>query len=198
MAITVEHVWGELDAGLRAFIHARVRDPHAAEDVLQDVYLKIHARIHTLRDEEKLHAWVYRVARNAINDHYRASRPSSELGEVPYTPDDPADEEVGRRLSESVRRCLDYLSPEYREALVLTEYEGLTQAQIAGRLGLSVSGAKSRVQRARARLKELLLECCHFELDRAGRVINYKPRAACCVDCGDGDYSPQSTQRSGM
>lgn len=179
-------VYDELDSGLRSFIRGRVRDPELAEDILQDVYLKIHSRIGALRDEEKVRAWVYRVARNAVNDHYRAARPMAELPDLPYTPEDPAEEEVARRLSESVRRFLDALPAPDREALVLTEYEGLTQAQLAERLGISVSGAKSRVQRARARLKALLLECCHFELDRLGGVIDYRPRADCCPvgDCG--------------
>lgn len=182
----VEQVYDELDAELRRFIRRRVRDPETAEDLLQDVYLKIHSRIGDLRDEERLQAWVYRIARNAITDHYRATKPTEELGEMPYIPDDPADAEVAERLSGSIRRFLDALPPPYREALILTEDEGLTQAQLAQRLGISVPGAKSRVQRARGRLKSLLLACCHFELDRAGRVINYRPRADCCAGCVSG------------
>ena len=65
-------------------------------------------------------------------------------------------------------------------ALVLTEFEGLTQVEMAEELGLSVSGAKSRVQRARAMLRDDLLECCHFEFDRLGHVIDYEPRPRCC------------------
>lgn len=186
MVLAVEQVYDELDADLRRFIRRRVRDPETAEDLLQDVYLKIHTRVGDLRDEERLQAWVYRVARNAIADHYRAKRPTEELGDVPYLPDDPVDAEAAERLSRSVRLFLDTLPPPYREALVRTEDEGLTQVQLARRLGISVSGAKSRVQRARARLKALLLACCHFELDRAGRVIDYQPRAECCVACGSG------------
>ena len=68
---------------------------------------------------------------------------------------------------------LEGLPPDHWEALYLTEYEGLTQKELAERLGIGLSGAKSRVQRARARLKAMLLDCCHFELDRRGRVTNY-------------------------
>ena len=76
----------------------------------------------------------------------------------------------------------------YRQALILTEYQGLTQKQLAERMGLSLSGAKSRVQRARKMLKELLLECCHFEFDRYGTVFDYRPRN-CKRCCGDGESS---------
>jgi RNA polymerase sigma-70 factor (ECF subfamily) len=67
-----------------------------------------------------------------------------------------------------------------RQALILTEYQGLTQKEFGERLGLSFSGAKSRVQRAREKLKQQLLACCHFELDRRGHVVNYQPRCQCC------------------
>jgi RNA polymerase sigma-70 factor, ECF subfamily len=76
------------------------------------------------------------------------------------------------RLSESVRGMLDGLSPDPKTALYLKEYEGMTQRDLAAELGISVSGAKSRVQRVRARLKALLLDCCYFELDRQGNVVN--------------------------
>lgn len=183
MGLGTERVYAEFGAGLRWFIAARVRDPHAAEDILQDVYLKIHARIGTLRDDERAGAWVYRIARNAIADHYRGQRPIAVLPELPDAPEDPVEEELAAGLARSIRRFIERLPPASREALVLTEYEGLTQAELATRLGISVSGAKSRVQRARARLKGLLLECCHFELDRAGRVIDYYPRGGCCASC---------------
>ncbi|HLZ55439.1 MAG TPA: sigma factor-like helix-turn-helix DNA-binding protein, partial [Ktedonosporobacter sp.] len=68
-----------------------------------------------------------------------------------------------------------------RQALVLTEYQGLTQKELGERLGLSFSGAKSRVQRAREKLKQELLACCHFELDRRGHILDYQPRCDCCV-----------------
>ena len=173
MKASAQEVYERFDADLRRFIGRRIGDPDAAEDVLQDVYLKIHSRIGTLEDEEKIAAWVYRVARNAVNDFYRAKRPAAELGEVPDEPPDLEGDELEANLARSVSTFLDGLPPDHREALYLTEFEGLTQRELAGRLGISVSGAKSRVQRARTRLKAMLLDCCHFELDRRGRVTNY-------------------------
>jgi RNA polymerase sigma-70 factor (ECF subfamily) len=131
-------------------------------------------------------AWVYRVARNSVTDYYRARRPTAELGEVPETTTDPTQAEFEKALSGAVREMLQGLLPEHREALYLTEYEGLTQNELAERLGIGLSGAKSRVQRARTRLKALLLACCHFELDARGRVMNYGPRRECCDVSGPG------------
>src|SRR5437588_726670 len=75
-----------------------------------------------------------------------------------------------------IKEMVDSLTNDYRQALILTEYEGLTQRELAVRLGISVSGAKSRVQRAREKLKDMLLDCCHFEFDHSGRVIDYQPK----------------------
>ena len=172
MPVSAKEIYDRFDADLGAFVHSRAGDPDAAEDVLQDVYLKIHSRIGTVRDEERIAPWVFRVARNAVTDYYRAKRPAQELGEVPEAYPDPESEDLERELGRSVRGMLEGLPPEHREALRLTEYEGLTQRELADRLGIGLSGAKSRVRRARTRLKALLLDCCHFELDRRGRVLN--------------------------
>jgi RNA polymerase sigma-70 factor (ECF subfamily) len=67
----------------------------------------------------------------------------------------------------------------YSQALILTEYEGLSQKEMAERLGISFSGAKSRVQRARRKLRDLLLQCCHFELDRRA-FLDYYPYCRGC------------------
>ena len=97
-------------------------------------------------------------------------------------PENLPDEDVISELFPSVRAMVMSLPAQDRQALILTEYQGLTQKELAERLGLSLSGAKSRVQRARAKLKQQLLDCCHFELDRRGHVIDYQPRCACCSD----------------
>jgi RNA polymerase sigma-70 factor (ECF subfamily) len=93
-----------------------------------------------------------------------------------------ADEDIEARLAASLRSMIDCLPEEYREALILTEFEGITQQELAQRLGLSLSGAKSRVQRGRKMLREMLLACCHFEFDRLGKVIDYYPHCQCCAD----------------
>ena len=175
MPVRAEEVYDRFDADLGAFVRSRVGDPDAADDVLQEIYLKIHSRVGTVKDDEKIAPWVFRVARNTVIDFYRSARPTEELGEVPESP--PEDEDLQLELSRSVRDMMEGLSAEHREALHLTEYEGLTQKELAHKLGISLSGAKSRVQRARTRLKTMLLDCCHFELDRRGKVLNYYDHA---------------------
>lgn len=185
MFMTTENLWETFHTGLRHFILQRIPDEQSADDVLQETFLKIHTRIATLRDEEKLQSWMYQIARNGIADYYRQQKATVELSEALPMPEEPVfEDEVIKDLIPSVKAMVESLPATYREALILTEYEGLTQRELAQRLGLSFSGAKSRVQRAREKLKTMLLDCCHFEFDRLGKIIDYQPNCACCTDEG--------------
>ncbi len=184
MTTSVESVWDDLGDTLKRFIVGRVSNEQVAEDILQDVFLKIHANIDGLNDERRLQSWVYQIARHAITDYYRKPNRSQELPEeLPAPEDDGNDAE--RQLARSLRAMVELLPAEYREAVILDAFEGLPQKEIAARLGLSLSGAKSRIQRGRAMLRDALLACCHFEFDRQGHVVDYTPRVQCCTGCGE-------------
>ncbi len=187
MNATAETVFEDFHSKLRSFALQHVSDADAADDILQDVYLKIHSHIQDLRDTERLESWIYQVTRNAIADYYRRTRPQEEL---PETLPAPLDEEpdTASELAASISDMLRCLPRKYRQALELTDLQGLSQVELAARLNISLSGAKSRVQRARERLKEALLDCCHFEFDRYGRVIDYY---ANCPECA-AEYPPKA------
>ena len=172
--MTTDAIWSAFSGRLRGFIAKRVREEVDIDDILQDVFAKIHAGLGGLKDEEKLEAWLFQVARRAIIDHYRRRR-------VAELPEEVAEKAAPRDISAEVASWLDpmmaLLPEEDREALRLSPKD------LAARLDLSVTGAKSRVQRARARLKEALLDCCHIEMDRRGRPIDYTPKGGDCGPC---------------
>lgn len=179
---STEAIWSEFHAQLFNFIRRRVRDDSLAQDLLQQVFLRIHTRIDTLRDESKLNAWIYQITRNVIADYYRAQSEQEPLDDEFPEPESER-EDFAEQLAQGILNFVNTLPLSYREAFLLTEVEGMSQVELARRLGISVSGAKSRVQRARAKLKQMLLECCHFEFDRLGGLVNYYPRVDCCVHC---------------
>jgi RNA polymerase sigma-70 factor (ECF subfamily) len=184
MNATLDTIYTDFHVKLHRFIAGRVPDPDTAEDILQDVYLKIHAKMDGLREEDRLESWIYQITRNAIVDYYRRARPQDELSESLASPlgDEPG---AVSQLASSVKGMLNCVPEKYREALELTELQGLSQIELATRLDISVSGAKSRVQRAREKLKEAFLDCCHFEFDRLGNVVDYHPN---CEKCADPNY----------
>lgn len=140
-----------------------------------------------MRAQEKVGSWLYQIARHVITDHYRSQSSKAtttlpdDLAERLIAPEDDEENEVVQSLLPCILPLVQRLPWPYRQALLLTEVEGMTQKDLAKRLGLSFSGAKSRVQRARDKLRELLLDCCHFEFDRRGNIIDYAPNCERCV-----------------
>ncbi len=180
----IEKIWNEFGDKLQRFIASRVNDT-AADDILQDIFLKIHANVTKLKNTDKLESWVFQITRNAIIDHYRKkNRYHAALPENLGETEEPATETAEQRVARSLKQMVHLLPEKYSEALLLTDYKGLSQVALAKHLNISVSGAKSRVQRARKLLKEMLLKCCHFEFDRRGTIIDYHPivQCQCCED----------------
>lgn len=175
--------WRELREGLLRFVRRRVRDEADAEDIVHDVLLRVHMHRDALRDESRFRGWLYGIARNAIIDHYRARRTTEPL-DAELAADIPMAAAL-HELAGCVMPLVERLPELYREAVVLSEIEGYTQKQTAERLGLSLSGAKSRVQRGRARLEQLVHECCRIEFDSRGGVMEFQRRAR-TPDCGSG------------
>ena len=180
MSEHVSNIWNEFHDRLKGFVLKRVRDEQSAEDILQDVFLKMHSRIHTLKDTGKLRSWVYQITRNAIIDHFRDRNREEDLKDLERLPAPAADSKAMKELSECIRELIERLPPLYREPLLLATYQDLTQQEIAGKLGLTVVAAKSRVQRARRKLRDLLIECCHDELESFGVPVGYQQCCACC------------------
>ena len=166
-------LWMEHRTRLRGYVAKRVRERDAVDDILQDVFLKAHASLHTVKSHGSLAAWLYRIAANAIADHYRRHRPSEGISAELAAPEPEID--YIAELASCLQPLIADLPEKYRVPLVLSEIEGLTQKELAVRLGLSLSGAKSRVQRGRQQLRQRLLECCDIETGRAG-VLGYEVR----------------------
>lgn len=177
MSSNQDHIPDELTNLLKRFITKRVSNPQDAEDILQEVYYKIYWNINGLKDIGKLNAWVFQITRNAIYDHYRARRRDGTFVEAPEMEAVRIDENDNQEMAGCLKAMIDHLSEKDREAIMLTEYKGLTQKELGELLGLSHSGAKSRVQRAQQRLKKMLSNCCSLELDCYGNVIDYKLKA---------------------
>jgi RNA polymerase sigma-70 factor (ECF subfamily) len=176
----LETIWERFCCRLQVFICGRVSDEAEAEDILQEVFLRIHQHLCCLPDSSKMDSWVYQIARNLIVDYYRRRKELAEIPEnIPAEADVPEDD-LEAELALSLKEMIAELPDSYRQALILTEYQGLSQKELAEKLGISLSGAKSRVQRAREKLRDMFLACCHFEMDRRGRIMDYYQRCCCC------------------
>lgn len=173
--------WGDLAARLRPFIARRLPADTEVEDVLQEALAKVLRGLPGLSDPRRFEAWTWRITRNAIADHLRErrSRPTPRAGaghDLEAPPSEGDEDAVARALARVLPLFVALLPQPYREALTLVDLRGLTHEQAARSLGLSVSGAKSRVQRARARLRAMLEACCELAMDARGKVTECRAR----------------------
>jgi RNA polymerase sigma-70 factor (ECF subfamily) len=158
---------------LRAFVRRRVRNEADVDDVLQETLARASAGT-----PRRLEPWLFAIARNAVADHYRRRAPASLDRDVAVEAEPST---VTAELASCLPPMMEALPEEDREALRSGDAK-----ELAVRLGLSLSGAKSRVQRARKRLRETLLDCCDVELDRRGNAVDFAPAARnSCVHSGD-------------
>ena len=189
-----DQVYREYRSRLLAFIQQRVGARALAEDILHDMFVKLVGRETGLREPAKLTAWLYQVTRNAIVDRFRADRRHEELPQA--IADDRDELTAEARLAGCMRPMIDALPEIYRNAISLSDLDGLPLKAIAERAGISVSAVKSRVQRGRRMLETMLTDCCTLELSRHGEIMDFWPKAdgrgSCSTSRSEQTYAEQS------
>jgi RNA polymerase sigma-70 factor (ECF subfamily) len=199
-----EALWLGFREQLRAFVARRISNRADVDDIVQWVFLRMHQRLGQIRQGDRIHAWLYSTARHAIADYYRSgSRREVAAGnaedleglhpawEVPRAEDDAA-----RDVAACLAPLVERLGTADQEAIRLTEVQGLGMAEAAVRAGISLSGMKSRAQRARARLRKAMLDCCHVALDGRGAPLTCarrEPTPGPC--CPPRNEHPRESQR---
>lgn len=188
-------LWDAFAPPLRAFLARRVPAGVEADDLLQDVFLRVVKHLGSLRSAERPEAWLFQIARNALRDSLRA-RQRQDGRTDPLEIDPPAnvdtaavpesEEELAPCLTPMIKR----LPEPYRTAIELTSIHNLTQAEAARQAGISLSGMKSRVQRGREQLRQMLVRCCEIDVDVRGGVSDFHQRSA---DACHRDDTPQPT-----
>ncbi len=183
--ISADKEWSAFQQTLHHYVARRV-EPANVDDLVSEILLRLVKHEIDLKNANNPMAWMYRVAKNVLTDYYRrqskeqgmlSEHELSEHGQAIYNKTEITAQE---ELAHCLIPLLDKLPPRYQEALQLVDIEGLPQQQVARQLGLSLSGTKSRVQRGRIKLKELLLSCCAIELNRLNSVVAYNDHSGCC------------------
>jgi len=156
---------------LLQFIRNRTSNAADAEDILQNVFLKMLQNHDSIKERERLLPWLYQVTRNTIIDYYRTHKKYEAI------PEELATSSKDSLFPFDIGKCMQpfiaELPEQYRIPLVLSEIDGLSQREVAKRLGLSIPGAKSRIQRSKRILKGHILECCHIDQGPRG-ITGYR------------------------
>lgn len=178
-----EDIWNKYNSNLLAFVKSRVGGKEIAEDILQEAFIKVHEKINTLKDSAKLESWLYQITRNSIVDYYRAKDPKQELPSWVAGSEIEGENIIRRELSGCLASMINELPEKYRLAVQMSEIDGRTQKEVAEKESISLSGAKSRIQRGRNLLKAMLHGCCEIEINSKNQMVSYEKKKNGCGEC---------------
>ncbi len=178
LELTTRQIWEAFSERLFAFIRKQVSEEEVAQDILQDVFEKIHLKKSSLKDSQKLESWLFQLTRNIIIDYYRNQKSNGR-----EFPDIGFDEEDDVSMPDSLICCiapfLSRLHPDERELIQKIDLNGNSQKEMAADMGIPYASLKSKVQRARVKLKELFVQCCVLEFNRRGGIVEIGENSNC-------------------
>ena len=182
----VAGIYKQFHSELLNYIKSKIRSHEDAEDILQNVFIKISSNLDKLTEDVKLKNWIFTITRNAIIDYYRINASKKKLGVNEEITDDipeHEDSDSTKGLDQCMSSMIGLLPDEYREIIVESEIKGVKQKDLAEKYGVAYPSMRSKVQRGRERLKELFHNCCHIETDNLGNIIDAQGKNDCAGPC---------------
>mgnify|MGYP000026122064 FL=1 len=178
--MTTKQVWTSYSEDLKQFIISKVKEVTIADDILQDTFIKIHTKLHTLKDTTKLKSWCFTVARNSILDYWKATNRTFEISNF----EENTQPEVHHHTEQDcLEAILKNLPKKYRDPLFLSDIKGVKQEEIARRLNQPLSTTKSQIQRARKRIAQGFIDCCGFVMNTDGKLVGEIQEKEDCKVC---------------
>jgi RNA polymerase sigma-70 factor (ECF subfamily) len=174
MTTEIVKIWNEFHKELRTYIARTIRNQEDTDDVMQDVFVKIILNIEKVKNAENLRKYLYGIVRNTIRDYF--NNLARNRNKIPDYVVEEESELLNRIIASKLKSFIDQIPEKYKEALLLTEFQDISQKELAEILNISYSGAKSRVQRGKEKLKAELLACCVFQSDIYGNIMEVKQK----------------------
>lgn len=169
--------WDHVQRELKGFVYKRIKDKALTEDIVQDVFVKVQARIHQVKESDKIFGWIYQITRNTITDHFRKSAKEINVKDIDWESSPPNFNDC---VTNAINELIPSLPDKYRIPLEMTEFQNMSQLEVAEKLNLNYTTAKARVQRARQMLKTKMEKILIVKTDGYGNVILCKDRSQCC------------------
>ncbi|SES82646.1 RNA polymerase sigma factor SigZ [Thalassotalea agarivorans] len=179
----LEQIWSTYRGTLKNFLHAKVSDPDEVEDLLQDVLIKVHTNLDKIKDDSSVKSWLFTTTNHAIIDFYRSNARKRQLTQEDTWYEEEAEEDIKQQMAPCVLSFIDGLDADDAALLRMVEIENKPQKALAESMNISYSTLKSRVQSARRKLKGLFDQCCSFELDSQGNLMDATRKNNACSKC---------------
>jgi RNA polymerase sigma-70 factor (ECF subfamily) len=167
---------------IKRFVGKQIHQTDDRDDVVQNIFLKVHEKIHALNSDEKVRAWVYKIAQNAIYDFYRAQKGKENI-DFARMEDIPFAAVETPNLQGCLHPFIQKLPASYAQAIELSEIQEMKLQDIATLLQVNLSTVKSRVQRGKKMIKDMFVSCCDFSINDKGKLIGEHKDPATCKIC---------------
>lgn len=174
-------IYNEYSDSLKRFIFSKVKNEETVNDILHEVFIKIHLKKDTLKNQDSIKSWVFTVTNNTILDYFNKNSKKLDIIIDLSSIEEETDHE--HSAIDCLKPLIKKLPKTYVEAMLLSEIKGLKQAEVAKRLNISLSGAKSRIQRGRELLKEGFINCCDYTLNESGHLVGETKSKKNCKVC---------------
>lgn len=178
--MTTKDVWGNYGEDLRRFILSKVKNPVLTEDILQETFIKVHTKLHTLKDEGRLKSWLFSITRYTVLDYFRESKQEWSVDDLEIE-SEPEPKEHSEQ--DCLRGIIKSLPKKYRDPLFLSDIKDLKQQEVANQLHLSLPTVKSQIQRARKQIAQGFIDCCGFKMNEEGHLVGEIQDKADCKVC---------------
>lgn len=166
--MTTQQVWKTYANDVQYFILSKVKNKDVTNDLVQETFLKIHTKLHTLKDTSKIKPWIFTIARNSIIDYFKSNNKTFELANFETETIIPQNTHTEK---DCLRGILKNLPKKYRDPLFLSDIKGLKQQEVANQLKQSLPTTKSQIQRARKLIAKGFMDCCGFVLNENGKLV---------------------------
>jgi RNA polymerase sigma-70 factor (ECF subfamily) len=184
--ISVEEAWLAYRQKLLNFITSKIENKEDAEELLNEVFIKLTEAINKNTPPDNISAWLYRVTKNSIIDYYRTKKHFEPLAENVSENNSTNNEEMDtiKQLSQCILPMINALPETYQQPLMLSEIEGYKYQEVATTLGISVSAVKSRILRGREKLHKSMVSCCTIHKNDSNETVDYdKKMGSSCSNC---------------
>ncbi len=166
--MTTQEVWNQYANDVKQFIMSKVKNTTVTDDILQETFIKIHTKLHTLNDVTKLKSWIFTISRNAIIDYFKVTKQTFNTTDFDIPTED---KDYNHTEKDCLHGILKNLPKKYRDPLFLSDIKGLKQHEVAAQLKQSLSTTKSQIQRARKLIAKGFMDCCGFVLNDNGKLV---------------------------
>jgi RNA polymerase sigma-70 factor (ECF subfamily) len=163
--MTTTEIWERYANDVKRLIMSKVKDAQITDDLVQEVFIKVHTKLTTVEDERKVKSWLLSVSRNTVLDYFRKSDK-----EIPLEKEETivSDENYTHSEKDCLPGIIKNLPKKYRNPLLLSDIKGIKQAEIASQLNLPLATVKSQIQRGRKLIVQGYMDCCDYKLNDKG------------------------------